>query len=157
MTSTVALPTFCSHPLGFIQSSSRSLAEWLQWRRGHPLRKCACVCIYMYIHICVCVHLHVPFPVCTCACLHMCLPLCNHGVCLCVYVPVCVCASVCVCVHGCVCVCLCINHSSVGDYEELFVFLIKGKGIKRAGLPAGPSITLGQRDFRALGSWSSGD
>lgn len=50
-----------------------------------------------------------------------------------------------------------INHSSVGDDEELFVFLIKGKGIKRAGLPAGPSITLGQHDFRALGSWSSGD
>lgn len=52
---------------------------------------------------------------------------------------------------------MCINHSSVGGDEALFVFLIKEKEIKRAGLPAGPSITLGQRDFRALGSWRSGD
>lgn len=113
MTSTVALPTFCSHPLGFIQSSSRSLAEWLQWKRGHPLRKCACVCIYMYIHIsvCVCVHLHVPFPVCTCACLHMCVCLYVTMVCACVCMCLCVCVLLCVCVRAWVCVCVLVYQS----------------------------------------------
>ena len=111
----ISCSIFCWLLLGFIRISSWSLAEWLQWERGHPSRKCK--------HVCVCDH--------------------NENV-----------------VYACAllwsqCMCECINHSSVGDDEELFVFLIKGKGSK--GPPAGPSITLRQRDFRTLGSWSSGD